>query len=253
MAYVSVKRHAIKMWEGNLNLTVQNKMFTGKVNMAKKSDATTGNVPAASGMSLPSNSNPLVDMNYGRLLVKDGNTAFTGGARSATTLGKAISNLLFKIDIGDVCLITKKVSEGKKLMLASIDAFGDLPPGKARIIANSGFENTFAVRRISNKKQELINLADEPIIINSGDGKTRYTIGKGEYLPLIAGDSIITKKGSIEIPLMNEIGFNKPKVGNDLERFAEEGPAYKVGYGAREPQISPCLPDIVVKGFVQNK
>ena len=252
MAYVGVKKVAIKMWEGNLNLTVQNKMFTGKVNMTNKANVTTGNAPAVTGMSVNTNSNPLIDMNYGNLLVKSKNTAFTGGAKTATTFGKAISKMLFNIDIEDICLVTKSKTDGVKLMTASLDAFGQIPPGKTFVLSNPNIDTTFAVRRLSNKTQEIINLADEPLYVTAPDGKKSYALAKGDYLPLISGDTIVTNKGSIEIPLINEIGFNKPKVGNDLERFAEEGPLYKAGFGPREERPEPAK-KIGKIGFVINE
>lgn len=137
--------------------------------------------------------NNLIDMNYGRSLVKGNEITFKGSSPEVIDLTKKVSSAFGVLSDKDVLLVGKSFEEAKECLKGSIGLFKDLIKS-ILFIEDPQLKTTIALRTGKDGIDEIINLKDPLIFIKHLTDTQIFSLKKGEVSVLEDGDYISTRR-----------------------------------------------------------
>lgn len=216
-------------------------MYTSNVSMQKKAQVATGNASAVNQPIAYAQSNPLVDKNYGSLLVKNKKVSFTGMANIAPNLGARISQNLPFLKRGEVLMVGKELQSTFKLLQESADAF-KIGIKKVLFLADPKVEGAFAFYAKGKGRVDLVNLSKDALKVDFPGYNNVLTVTKGGSIDIQPGDKIITKNETIELydvvmspPPIYKVGYGPMKERDSVD--SRPATIKKVGFGETEEKV----------------
>ncbi|OGH96570.1 MAG: hypothetical protein A2039_00670 [Candidatus Melainabacteria bacterium GWA2_34_9] len=126
-------------------------------------------------------STPLVDNNYGRLLVSKKNISFKGLTVVPHPVEKKISSVLKYLQPDEMILVGENIDKASKLLKGSLDKVNNLVK-RLFFIEEKGMDHTFAVMKDGSGTKQLINLGDRAIFKHGDLTDPNSVAKKGEKL-----------------------------------------------------------------------
>lgn len=166
------------------------------------------NFISSNSNQLPPQNNNLVDINYGKSLIRNKNLSF------GRLLPQISVDLSQKVTAGfnllkpdDILLLGKDLKTAKTLLKNSLDLFPNVIK-KILFIQDEGFESTLAIKKNESGLGEIIKL-DKTLIGIGNAQREGFTLEDGADILLTEGDTLFTRNAYFSILYNKDKGLTE--------------------------------------------